>query len=708
MNIHSTHSLSFHLNPFLDCGLLVPMVFATMAVLLLCLLFTRRLPLWRSLTCLLFIIFLLNPSVKNEIREPVPDIAIIVVDDSASQSFGKRNKRKDEALEHVSSVLKDKPNIEFKVVHGPVHTKSADRTDLFKTIEKAYANVPVSRRAGVILITDGQVHDVPPTGAFQNSFGPVHVLLTGDKNEKDRRIEITKAPAFGIVGQDIEVSFKVEDRGIFSERAARVTIETGQGERITEIVNVGEEHSMILPVAFAGQNIFQISVGALAGELTARNNKTAIEFQGVRDRLRVLLVSGKPHAGGRTWRDLLTSDPSVDLVHFTILREPEKIDSTPQSEMSLIAFPFRELFELKLYDFDLIIFDRYKLNRILPDKYFRNIARYVENGGAFLEASGPAFSGEDSIYYTPLRNILPGKPSGEVFHQAFIPKVNDLGLKHPVTANLGQSQQYKKDNEGNERPWGEWSRQVGFASTQGDIVMTGIKNNPLLVLNRVGKGRAAHLASDHLWLWSRGYDGGGPHEELLKRTVHWLMKEPELDEKAINVEVSELDDGYSLWIERSGFVENGSHVTIIYPDGTEETVRLSPDHGGSMRLLTKVAQSGLYRFKTPDGQSSFAFAGNADTPEFTNILTSAEPLMPVIKKSGGKAFWLSQQGQPRVRHVRHIRSGAFYGRDWLALKNNEAYTVKGAQQSPLVPIWGAILALIFACVFTWYREGRKP
>ena len=143
-----------------------------------------------------------------------------------------------------------------------------------------------------------------------------------------------------------------------------------------------------------------------------------VSIDGVRDKLRVLLVSGEPHAGERTWRNLLKSDASVDLVHFTILRPPEKQDGTPINELSLIAFPTRELFQQKIKEFHLIIFDRYARQGVLPIIYFDNIARYVQEGGAVLVAAGPDYASPTSIWRTPLEQILPAEPSGRTDRDA--------------------------------------------------------------------------------------------------------------------------------------------------------------------------------------------------------------------------------------------------------------------------------------------------
>jgi hypothetical protein len=176
-------------------------------------------------------------------------------------------------------------------------------------------------------------------------------------------------------------------------------------------VPVGETLNLPLTLDHAGQNVIQFIVPEAEGELTDRNNAAVVQINGIRDRLRVLLVSGEPHPGQRTWRNLLKSDPSVDLVHFTILRPPDKQDGVPVSELSLIAFPTRELFMEAVDEFDLIIFDRYQRRGILPMLYIDNIRQYVMDGGALLLAAGPDFASAASLYRTPLSEILPGRPT---------------------------------------------------------------------------------------------------------------------------------------------------------------------------------------------------------------------------------------------------------------------------------------------------------
>ncbi|MCB1720375.1 MAG: hypothetical protein KDI11_01300 [Alphaproteobacteria bacterium] len=694
----SAQSLSLHFSPLIPEAMLWALGLLAMALVLAKIFTVRRFPVFRALCFALFVLVLAGPSLHSEKREAVPSVVAVVLDESASQDFGRRKKRSDEALEYLQNTIKRNESLEMRLVKGPHDGALASSTNLFESLQAALADVPEGRRAGVIIISDGQIHDVPDVKSLQESYGPVHLLLTGEKNETDRQIVVTNAPAFGIVGQDIDVRFRIDDSGSIHETHAQVTLQMSDGTVRRDVARVGEEHTMSLPINRAGQNVFELFVEPLPGELTARNNRAAIDFQGVRDRLRVLLVSGKPHAGGRTWRDLLSGDPSVDLVHFTILREPDKVDATPQNEMSLIAFPFRELFELKLYDFDLIIFDRYRLNRILPDHYFRNIARYVEEGGAFLEASGPAYASEDSIYYTALRDILPGAPDGQVYEQAYTPKITALGQGHPVTRSLlwsGSSM-----NQDKKAPWGPWLRQIGLQNVKGDVLMDGIGQRPLLILNHVGNGRAAQIASDHIWLWSRGYEGGGPHGELLRRVVHWLMKEPELDEQLLDVRV----DGHTLILRRAAFERTQDVVKMYTPDGQEEELTLTPTQNGLLEHFHRADQNGIYRFETGDGALRFAMVGEAHPPEFQNVLSSDQLLTPLLSHSRGKALWLDDTPRPRLRMVRH---GPYGGADWIALQDTKAFNVVGAEEKPALALWLSLTLILALMLGTWLYEGRK-
>jgi hypothetical protein len=440
--------------------------------------------------------------------------------------------------------------------------------------------------------------------------------------------------------------------------------------------------------------VLELATDAGPRELTMANNRAAVMVNGVRDRLRVLLVSGEPHAGERAWRHLLKSDPSVDLVHFTILRPPEKQDGTPIRELSLIAFPTRELFQDKIDDFDLIVFDRYRRRGVLPQLYLDNVAEYVRNGGALLEAGGPSFGSPLSLFRTPLGDVLPAAPTGRIMEQGYRPSVTTLGQRHPVTAKLPGA------NDANSNPeWGRWFRQVDAEARDGDTLMSGIRERPLLILQRVGKGRVAQLLSDHAWLWARGYEGGGPQAELMRRVAHWLMKEPELEEEDLRAQVN----GGTLEIVRRSMRPSLPEITVTRPDGSTESLQLEDAGPGRATAAMPVHQVGLY--EVSDGShTALAAAGALNPLEYRDVRATPDKLRPLVEASGGAVSRFATQELPSLRKVRPDR--AHSGRGWIGLQENSAYRVTGVAEASLLP---AILALILAAgtlTFAWFREGR--
>lgn len=696
MNAFTNTITRMHFQPFIGMEWII--VFACVIVLFLILSYVQRRNgiLLRCIASGLLIFALLNPSLLQKQREPVKDVAVLVVDQSSSQQMGKREARSQEAEAYLQDKIGSLDNLELRVIHAPDQSLLTSETKLFQALEREFADIPQGRRAGVIFITDGQVHDIPQNLEAIKDYGPMHVLLSGKKREKDRRIDITQSPAYGIVGDKVKVTYTVTQTDNISGLYAKVTLNRFDGSPEVFDAPIGQEQTLELPLNHAGENIYELSVEGVPDELTMANNRTAIRINGVRDRLKVLLVSGKPHAGGRTWRDLLTSDPGVDLVHFTILREPEKLDATPQRELALIAFPFRELFEVKLYDFDLIIFDRYKLNRILPQHYFNNIATYVKRGGALLEASGPSFAGDDSIFNTDIGTILPASPNGDVISAVFKPQISKLGLTHPVTENLDALAAL-----GQEPSWAPWLRQINLKANEGDVLMTGYDENPLLILNHVEKGRVAQIGSDHIWLWSRGFEGGGPHAELLRRTVHWLMKEPELDERALKIQI----DDNSIRIRSRDTQADTMTITMTKPNGENEEITLSREDNGFLEKTITADQLGIYAFSDASGQKKFVILGEQNPPELRDVLTTEEKFLPLIQDSKGGVVWLEDTPKPSIRSFSN--SSRYAGANWIGLKSNNAFTVKSVESKPVLPAWAWLLILGGFIITAWWREGRS-
>ncbi len=687
---------------------------AAVAVLLTGLLIWRRSrgTALRAMALAALIIALANPTLRQEERENLGNIAIVVMDESLSNTLAGRPDQARAIREDLENKLGRIPGLQTRWVDS----SRADReggglgTQLFEDLNKALANTPPDRLSGVIMVTDGQVHDVPKSAAALGFDAPVHTLLTGRPDEFDRRIEVLAAPKYAIVGQTRNVEIAVREAGRPTRQGETVTLRVRREGRADEIRRAEIGRRVAIPMQFphAGQNILEVELETTPGELTSANNRVVIAAEGVRENLRVLLVSGEPHAGERTWRNLLKSDAAVDLVHFTILRPPEKQDGTPINQLSLIAFPTRELFSQKIREFDLIIFDRYQHRGILQLMYYDNIARYVEqHGGALLVAAGDDYAGQSSLVRTPLAPVLPATPTGRVLEQPFKAMLTSDGIKHPVTRGLPGADE--KDPT-----WGRWFRQVDVRPESGRIVMNGAEEKPLLLLDRKGRGRVALLTSDHAWLWARGYEGGGPHTDLLRRLSHWLMKEPDLEEERLTASAR----GLKLTIQRRSMEPSVPPVSVLAPGGGASELTLEAAGPGLWRSTVDVQEPGLYKMQTMSTTgdlTAIAHAGVEDPREMSEVTATDQKMRPLGDATGAGVFWTRGGGMfssadpaavdvPRITMMSSARVLA--GSGWMGLKDREAYVTRGVKLTPMFTGFLALSAMLFLIAMAWWREGR--
>ena len=652
---------------------------------------------WRLGALIITLLAILNPTIRQEDRDPVDDIAVVLVDQSQSMSIGTRTADAAATLKETEAKLKSLSGIKTRVVTvGDTTSDTGEGTNAFAALEQALSDIPSERLAGVILITDGEIHDVPQKLSSLGFKAPVYGLIVGNKNERDRRLTVLEAPRFGIVNKPVTLTLRVDDAsgtGSVSGTASVTVSIDGKKVQQTDI-RLGEPAKLTLTLDHAGPNVVEIDVAPGPDELTLANNRAVIVANGIHDRLRVLLISGEPNPGERTWRNFLRADPSVDLVHFTILRPPEIDDGVPIEELSLIAFPTSELFVDKLHEFDLIVFDRYMRQSILPLQYLANVADFVENGGAVLDAAGPSFASPYSLYRTPLAAILPAEPTGDVSVGSFRPHVTDIGKRHPVTAGL-------PGDATPEAHWGSWFRVIDTSVNRGSVLMDAPNGRPLLVLDRAGKGRVAQLLSDQFWLWSRGYEGGGPQSELLRRVAHWLMKEPDLEEESLSAAIN----GTTLTIKRRSMSDDMPDIDVTSPSGKITKLKPETVAPGRFDAQMPATELGLYRVTQGD-LTAVAAAGPLNPREFADVRATDKILKPVTDASGGGIYWVGPNGtdMPDIRTTRPDKDAA--GSDWLGLQRNNQYFVRAVKQSPLLVGPLALLLILGTLALAWRHEGR--
>ena len=651
----------------------------------------------RALGLALLLLALTGPALVREDRNPLKDVVAVVVDQSGSQTIGERPAQTEKARAGLEKSLNALGNVEVRVVESGRTDSEADGTRLFAALNAGLADVPLERLGGVFMITDGVVDDIPADASALGFKAPLHALITGHEGERDRRIELLEAPRFGIVGKDQTIELRVLDTADQSEPVV-LKVRRDGNPIATIVATPGERLRVPVKIEHGGPNVVELEVEALPDELTAINNKAVLTIEGVRDKLKVLLVSGEPHAGERMWRNLLKSDANVDLVHFTILRPPEKQDGTPINELSLIAFPTADLFGRKIKEFDLIVFDRYSNQSVLPLIYFDNIVRYVREGGALMLAAGPDFARPEGLYYSPLGRIAPARPDGSLTEHTFRAAITEVGAKHPVTRGLPGADQ-------DPPAWSEWFRQVDAEVMHGTSILSGAAGKPLLVLSREGKGRVALLLTDQMWLWARGFEGGGPHLDLLRRLAHWLMKEPDLEEEALRANVR----GHVIEIERQSLKADVPPVTVASPSGVEVSVRLTPAEPGISRANVNAAELGLYRLS--DGNLSvLANVGPENPREFQEVVSTPDKLKPLAEATGGTVRRIGNADNSEVSLPRLVAIGespVYGGAGYAAIKRIGASEVKGVGVMPLAIGFLGLVALLGSVSAAWLFEGRR-
>ncbi|HEX2146624.1 MAG TPA: hypothetical protein VHG11_03115 [Pseudorhizobium sp.] len=673
-------------------------VLAVFAVILSGLGFWRRLrgSALRAVAFAALLLALANPFLTQEDREQLSTIVPLVVDRSQSQETDNRREQTDQALAELQERFSRFPRIETRIVEVDEDPDTdTPSTRLFSALSSAVSDVPPGRVGGAVFLTDGQIHDLPGANQELGFNAPIHGLITGQPEEFDRRVQVLKAPRFGIVGEEQQLTFRVFDDGRSAGSTADVTA-TMNGEILDRLqVAPGTETPFSFTVPRGGNNVMEFSVAEVPGEVTPVNNRAIHVIDGIRQNLRVLLVSGEPHAGERAWRNLLKSDASVDLVHFTILRPPEKQDGTPINELSLIAFPTRELFVEKIEDFDLIIFDRYTHRNVLPILYYDYISQYVENGGALLIAAGPEHASESSIASTPLAQVLPASPTGEVHNAGFFPRLSEEGQKHPVTRGL--------DGAGQEPPaWGRWFRSIDVEQPEGQTVMLGDQDRPLLVLNREGEGRVAMLLSDHGWLWARGFEGGGPHVSLYRRIAHWLMKEPELEEEALTARAR----GRTLEVSRQTIGDDPGPATITFPSGRTETLPLVESGPGLYRLERRMEETGLFEITNGD-LSTLVHVGAVDAPEFKAMISTEQTLAPYAEATKGLVTRVADGDSITLPNILPVRGEVrLNDPERMVIRLTDETVLRGVNSFPLFAGFAGLSVLLFAVAAMWWREGR--
>jgi hypothetical protein len=623
---------------------------------------------WRAAGFMLLFLLLSGPHYVARTLRPLPDVAVLAVDRSQSMAIAGRAAMADAALASLQTQAAMIPGLELRVVDVPAAESGG--TSLFGALAPALSDVPPAQLAGVIAITDGQIADAPPMLGFS---APFSALLTAKGEETDRELRIIAAPAYGLAGKTVSLQLEVLDHGRSDAGTlAAVTVSEDGGTVWSGAAGIGQPFAVNVPVRHAGPAVVAAQVAALPGEVSPVNDEAAFTLNGIARKLEVLLISGNPNQSERSWRLLLKSDPAVELVHFTILRTPDETLDAPPEDVALVPFPVQQLFDTDIRKFDLIILDQFNTAGLLPAQYLGNIADYVRRGGALLVQTGPEFATADSLALTPLAGVLPAVPASPgTITQSFSPVVTDLGARHPVTAPFAGM------------TLAPWDRLETVATDAGDVLMTGGGGAapwPLLVLANEGQGRVGMMLSDQFWLWTRGGAHDGPALPLLRRVVHWLLREPALEAEALNASVV---DGHLLIRRGTLGADYPGDAAAGRPDGTAQNITLKQTAPGRYEADVPAPLPGVWKI-TEGGMTTYAASMQSNAAEFEDLAASAGALHGLAN-----IVWLGQSPAPDLSGM---------------IERRHASEVTGTRDVPLLPPLPAMIMAMALLTAAWWRE----
>ncbi len=663
-------------SPILPIPILGLLLIAFIAIQVFAFLKSKKINIFHAFAFLTMLIFALNPQIIDIVKKDRPQKIIIIKDYSASMMASGRFDGINVALQNLKKQIAKNKNLE--IVEGEIAPNN-QVTSFSKALEEATNNINEKDISGAILITDGLGID---KSEIARPY-PIHQILIGSENEKDAFIELIEAPKPNKIGETTKAKIIVKTKNI-DDKIARLNISMAGYAPYQINVPTNKEYDVEFKIQTSAITPVAIEVLPFNNEVSIANNAIITNIEGIQDRLRVLLVTGEPYEGTRAWRNLFKSDPAIDLVHFTILRSPEKEDYANEEEVSLIPFPTEELFIDKLDEFDLVVFDRFQNLVGLRDEYFQNVTRYVKNGGALLIAFGPKDAEDKGVLSTSLNEIIPINQAPEMIDNEFYPSITEKGLHHPITQNLDQK-------------WGKWDRI--FKTTTNANVLMKAGENPLLIINQVENGRIALILSDKSWYWQRGFDGGGPFRELIGRTAHWLMKDPSLADKNIK-----LSDGINnIKIEYFG---DGS-LQKMHILGPNQKFEITPNDNEKFQMTRSINSPnyGLYIVAINDANGFIIHGAKGET--YNDFLIASPKTIQNIAShnGGGNYFFVGKDGKGSIGEITNIDNLLFAKNNQIYLnKNKSAQNIETARR-PLIPqfIYAVLMALFLIIAYS----GRK-
>ncbi len=568
---------------------------------------------------------------------------------------------------------------------------------------------------------------------------PIHTVAIGsDAAFKDVAIERVVADEFAFVRNQVKVDVVLRQRGFSGSRVPITLAEDGVVVARTELTLVdnataGDElrATMTFSPQRAGKRLYTVSVPVLDGEAIAENNRVDFTMKLIRDRIRVLQVAGRPSWDERFVRRLLKENPSVDLISFFILRSPSDISGAPNSELSLIPFPTRELFTEQLSTFDVVIFQDFNYRPYNMGIYLQNVADYVKGGGGFLMMGGDLSFSEGDYAGTPIEGVLPVRllaGHGHTSTDDFSPTVTDVGRRHPITDVSGTVRDAAAADPFSALPPLQGINKTGGLVPGATALLTHPFENgpdgspqPVIAVADIDKGRSVAIMTDSTWHWSLPQVGQGAgrsdaHRKLLANTLRWLIRDPELSRVKLNLDADARGVEPGAPVSADVRVQDalyqpleGAQVKIeLIPldsdargDGIAPVANATDDDAivtgkdGSARVVVHPDRTGAWRVK-------------ATVSKDGAIIGSDEDVFVVRKASLERLF---AEARPEVLGaIAAAAGGRAVGPDdvtGLTVVDHQRTRIQRQKTEPIWNTWVTLAAIAGLAVVEWWWRRRR-
>jgi uncharacterized membrane protein len=614
----------------------------------------------RILAFLLLLVALLQPNLGLMKKRFIKPIIAVLVDTSSSMTIKDmaEGQPRIEAVKKVFNTLKEEGKLDklakdhevhsfqFSDILSPIELANfqnlearGSKTQLIYALNQLHKDFSNQALEAIFVFSDGIDNVVSSPQALENRKIPIYTFGVGDPQKLiDVQIANLVTDEFAFLDKEVEIDVTVRGMGLKGKSVPITLTQNGAPLAIQSVEFPRDSHETMLKLSFTpretGTFDYLVSIPIQAGEVVTDNNKKHFTLQVVRNKLRVLFVSGNPRWEYRFLRRALKKDPNVELVSFMILRSAFDIVDVPNDQLSLIPFPVHRLFTEDLPKFDLLIFDNFDYRPYFSPIYLENIRQFVEQQGkAFIMIGGEHSFNNGSYQFTPLERIIPvdinrmssasqqpytqsqqgGVPT--IYKDTFRIKLTEEGYTHPITRLL-------EDIEQNKKLWSEipksWGSNSVLKSKPGAITLgvhptrkteQGIAM-PVLIVQQIGEGRVMAMTSGSTWRWSFENIGKGGSDQYYlqfwRQAVRWLTKAPELRLVKLKTNKKDYDRGEDVNIEVTVLNESYQplneaelRLTLQKTDGTTQELSLfrSESTDGLFQTMTRPDQPGIYRLK---------------------------------------------------------------------------------------------------------------